>query len=216
MGIGSGKLLEPSAREFVSEVNILVEALEKGCGLLVGAEHLTNPLSLLEELRSGTSMGLDLVGGERSALGSRQLNESSHHIVDNERIERITSKSPVPSSAHNLNLLDSLVAPSNVLDSPALELENSSRQRSSTHIEDQVDLRLAILCDIRECPACSVVETNSQTIRHDAKHFETSQSCGNLKCTPLIYRVKGRDGKDNVLDIVSLACERLCVLSDVL
>ncbi|KAA8621206.1 DnaK Molecular chaperone [Pyrenophora tritici-repentis] len=138
-----------------------MEALEKGICLLVSAEHLTNPLSFLEELRSGSSMSLDLVSSERSALCGRKLGEGGDHIIDDERVQRIASKSPVPPSTHDLDLLDSLVAFANILDSTALELDNTGRRRSRAHVEYEVDLRLAVFCNVWESPASSVVETNS-------------------------------------------------------
>ncbi|KAH3907474.1 hypothetical protein HBI56_158730 [Parastagonospora nodorum] len=122
-----GELLESGARELVAEIDIFVKTLEECRRLAVGAQNLTDALGLLEQLRSRASMALDLLGGDGCALRTREGNEGGDNVVDNERVESVTSKGLVPANTKNLNLLDGLVALADVLDAPASELENGGR-----------------------------------------------------------------------------------------
>ncbi|GKT56757.1 hypothetical protein ColTof3_04096 [Colletotrichum tofieldiae] len=215
-GVALSHLLKVGAGKLVFEVDVLVETLEAGAGLLVGAEDMTQALRLLGQLRDGTAVGLDLVGIGRDLLAALGLDELGDHVVDNKVVEGVTAQSPVPTGADHGNLLDGLVELANILHGATLELHDGGLGGASAHVEDEVVLGLSSLVDVGELAGGGIVETNRKTVADEAEDFETGKVSGGLNGALLLGGEVGRDGQDDRADRGPRSSSSLGVLLDAL
>ncbi|CAG9979308.1 unnamed protein product [Clonostachys byssicola] len=197
VSMGLSQRLEIGALDLVLEIHIVIEAFEAGGRVLVGAQNMANTLSLLGQLGDGPSVGPDALGGNRGLLCRLGLDKLLNHVVDDEVVEGITAQSAVGTGSNDLNLLDSLVELSNVLDLAALEPHDGRLGRARTHVEDHVVFGFPALVDVGELAGGGVVETNSQTIADGAENPQASEVGSSLYSAPLICGIEWGNGQDN-------------------
>ena len=131
------------------------------------------------------------------------LGQVASHIIHNEIVQCVASKSFVPSCSKYLDFLNSLVKSANILHRTTLETQNTGRSRSSPHIVNNMNLWLVTLRNTRERTASRVVQTNCETIADKCVNIQASQLSCQLE-TPLFLRgVERRISDHSVSDVRS-------------
>ena len=139
------------------------------------------------------------------------LDQIGDHVLHDEVVQCVTTKTLVPSGAQDLDFLNSFVESASILHRATLETQDTGCSGPGTHVIDDVILRISTLRNTGEGTASGVVQTNRETFTDERVDIQPGQLRRQLKTLLFLRSVERWKSDHGISDIRSLPGQSISI-----